>query len=297
MSEAVGNEAFRFVDAHVHFYDMQHPKLHYADWQPDSVHPALGTQKRKIGERNYLAQDFIAEASPHGMVKAVHIQAAGHGSKDPVDETRWLQAVFEESGIPQAIVGHVDLNSQNARLQIEQHLESPNFKGVRDLSSREHLGSNTFKDGLAILQEYGLIASIAVQWQEMEVLTDLAGQFPRLTIVLDHTGLPQERNYEYFQAWRAGMSSMSKRENIICKISGLGMGDNSWTVESIRPYVETSINLFGCERSLFATNWPVDSLWSGYGDVVDAYRTITKSFTQQEKTALFSENTEKIYDI
>ena len=49
-----------FVDAHVHFYDMNHPDLHYAHWQPDVAHPTLGTQTRKLAERDWLAEDFIA---------------------------------------------------------------------------------------------------------------------------------------------------------------------------------------------------------------------------------------------
>ena len=72
------------------FTIMRHPKLYYAHWQPDQDHPILGSQTRRLGERNYLAEDFVREASPHGMVKAVHIQAA-IGSEDPVVETQWLQ--------------------------------------------------------------------------------------------------------------------------------------------------------------------------------------------------------------
>ena len=75
------------------------------------------------------------------------------------------------------------------------------------------------------------------------------------------------------------------------------MGDNSWTVESIRPYVEKCIELFGTERSLFATNWPVDSLWSTYGEVVNAFREITNGLTDAEIDALFSGNSERIYNI
>ena len=93
------------------------------------------------------------------------------------------------------------------------------------------------------------------------------------------------------------MTKISKMDNIICKISGLGMGDNTWTIESIRPYVETCIEFFGVDRSLFATNWPVDSLWSSYGDVVNAYREITKGFSPTEIEQLFSKNTEEIYNI
>ena len=75
------------------------------------------------------------------------------------------------------------------------------------------------------------------------------------------------------------------------------MGDNNWTTESIRPYVETCIELFGVNRSLFATNWPIDSLWSEYGDVVKAYREITRNYSDSELERLFSKNAEEIYQL
>ena len=66
---------------------------------------------------------------------------------------------------------------------------------------------------------------------------------------------------------------------MVIKISGLGLRDNDWTVDSFRPWVLTCIETFGVERSFFATNWPVDRLYSSYGDVVEAYATIISGLT------------------
>ena len=73
-----------FVDAHVHYYDMQHPVLHYGHWQPGVPHPFLGDQIQKLAERNFLAEDYIAETRNANVTKSVHVQAAmcnaGHSS-------------------------------------------------------------------------------------------------------------------------------------------------------------------------------------------------------------------------
>ena len=90
---------FSFIDSHVHFYDMKHPTLHYGHWQPNEDLPL-----RELGNRNYLAADFLKEAKPLGMKKVIHVQAA-IGSADPVEETKWLENVFNQTGIPNAIVG------------------------------------------------------------------------------------------------------------------------------------------------------------------------------------------------
>ena len=93
------------------------------------------------------------------------------------------------------------------------------------------------------------------------------------------------------------MQTAAAAENIICKISGLGMADHNWTVDSIRPYVLHCIEAFGVKRSLFATNWPVDSLFSDYDTIVSAYDEITADFTSEERASLFSKNTETLYGI
>ena len=75
------------------------------------------------------------------------------------------------------------------------------------------------------------------------------------------------------------------------------MGDNNWTVNSIRPYVLHCIETFGVDRCIFGTNWPVDSLWSAYDDDVVAYNEIIAGFTAGEKAAMFSQNAEALYDV
>ena len=285
-----------FVDAHVHFYDMGHPELFYAHWQPDEDHPVLGAQTRKLAERNWLAEDFIAVSRDSNVTKAVHVQAA-IGSPDPVTETEWLQEAADRTGFPHAIVAYADLRDPGVEAVLERHCESPNMKGVRDFSYGDYLVAPDFHRGYALMEKYDLIASIAAQWQDMEKLRDLAARFPNIVIVLDHAGGPTERTPEYFNNWRQGMQTAAEAENVICKISGLGMGDHNWTIDSIRPYVLHCIETFGVERSLFATNWPVDSLWSDYDTIVSAYDEITADFTESERQALFSANTERLYRI
>ena len=284
-------EGFKFLDSHVHFYDMKHPKLHYGHWQPDEDVPL-----RELGTRNYLASDFIKEAQPLGMYKAIHVQAA-IGSDDPVEETRWLEEVYKNIGIPNAIVGHVDLKAKDARDVIEQHLQYEHFKGIRDFSYGDYLIDKDFREGFKIQEEYGLISSIAARWEEMDKLADLAKTFPNIKIVLDHAGNPDFRTKAYFENWKKGMSKISKIDNIICKISGLGMGDHHWTKDSILPYVETCMNLFGISRTIFATNWPVDGLYSDYSKVINTYIEITKDLSEDEKNAFFFKNAEEIYGI
>ena len=289
-------QKLEFVDSHVHFYDMQHPELFYGHWQPDVDPPLIGKQMRKLGERNFLAEDFIEITRASNVSKAVHVQAA-IGSKDPVKETEWLEDAAERTGFPHAIVAYADLRDPSVESVLERHCEFPRMRGIRDFSYGDFLIADDFQRGYALLEKYDLHASIAAQCQDMEKLVTLANKFPNTVIVIDHAGNPAERTPEYFELWKRGMATAATAENIIIKISGLGMGDHSWTVDSIRPWVLECIEAFGVKRSIFATNWPVDSLFSDYDTLIDAYTEIVADFSEEEKRDIFARNTEALYRI
>jgi predicted TIM-barrel fold metal-dependent hydrolase len=285
-----------FVDTHVHFWDLQHPDLHYALLQPESEHPQMRHHWEKVKSSNYLADDFIAETRSANVTKVVFVQAA-LGIDDPVKETEWLQAEGERTGYPQAIVAYSELKGPRVEEELERHCQHSRMRGIRDFYAADVLGEPAFQRGYALLEKFDLVASINAEYQHMEALRDLAGKFPNIHAVVDHAGFPKSRTDDYFQGWRKGMSTAAEAENVICKISGLGMVDWDWTVESIRPWVMHCIDAFGPERCIFATNWPVDKAFSTYDELIDAYTRIIVDFTDDEKVAMFSGNAERLYRI
>lgn len=285
-----------FVDAHVHYYDMQHPELVYGHWRPGVPHPTLGEQIQRLAERSYFAEDYIAETRNANVTKAIHVQAA-IGSPDPVTETEWLQAAADRTGFPHAIVAHADLRDPGVEAVLERHCQLPNMRGVRDFSHGDYLVAPEFHQGFALLEKYNLVSSIAIGWQDTGKLRDLANAFPNITIVVDHTGLPEERTDAYFDDWKGGMEVAATCDNVRWKISGLGMSDQTWSVDSIRRWVLASIETFGVERCIFGTNWPVDWLWSTYDNQIEAYTEIISDFSRDEQVALFSKNAENLYRI
>jgi len=119
--------------------------------------------------------------------------------------------------------------------------------------------------------------------------------------VVDHAGFPQERTAEYFYNWQKGIAEFRGMDNVYMKISGLGMGDHMagrrWTMDTIRPWVESCLEVFGVEQSFFGTNWPVDKDYSTYEELIDAYRELVSGYSEAEQTALFSGNASKVYRI
>jgi predicted TIM-barrel fold metal-dependent hydrolase len=284
-----------FVDTHVHFWDLQDPELHYSWLQPDWIHPILG-DINGIKVQRYSADQYIAETRFQNVSKAVHVQAA-IGIADPTKETAWLQVQADRTGFPHGIVGHVDLAQATAEEVIGRHLEYANFRGVRDFAAGELIEDSAWRRGYGLLTRDDLVFCIDTTWEAADQVRGLAAEYDDVVLSIDHAVYPRARTDEYFENWKRGLRTFAEAPNIVMKISGLGMRDNQWTVESMRPWVLSCIELFGVERCFFGTNWPVDSLYSSFGDVVDAYDEITADFTPDERTALFSRNAERIFRV
>jgi len=194
-------------------------------------------------------------------------------------------------------VAHCDLASADARRTIERHLEYANMRGIRDFGQGDYLMDSAWRRGLGLLAPHDLVFCLDTTWESMGKLREVAEEQEGVLICMDHAGFPRARDDAYFASWRKGMETAAGAPNVLCKISGLGMCDNGWTVESIRPWVLACIEAFGVERCVLGTNWPVDRLYSSYGDVLDAYEAILSDFAPDEQTALFSGNAERIFRI
>ena len=284
-----------FVDTHVHFSDLRTDDLTYVWLEPEFTHPVLG-DIGAIQAQRYWADDYVAETRFANVSKSVHVQAA-LGTVDPVDETKWLQAFANRLGHPHGIVGEVHLAQDDAVAVIERHMAYANFRGVRDFGAGDYPSDPTWRAGYAHLERYDLVACLDSSPDSYGSIKGLAQAFPNIVISLDHAGFPRARDDEYFAMWKRGLQDLAEAPNVVIKISGLGMCDNQWTIDSFRPWVLTCIETFGVERSFFGTNWPVDRLYSSYGDVVNAYAEIIKDFSADEQVALFSGNAERIFRI
>lgn len=284
-----------FVDTHVHYWDLKDPNLKYEWLERDWVHPVLGDIDG-LKVLKYTADQYIAETRFQNVIKCVHVQAA-IGIADPVQETRWLQEQADRTGFPHGIVAHCDLSSRDAAETIERHMGYANVRGVRDFGQGDYLVDPSWQRGYGLLAAHKLVFCLDLIPENLGKARGLAENQPDVALCIDHAGFPRARDPDYFQMWNRGMRDAAGAPNVVCKISGLGMCDNTWTVESIRPWVLACIEAFGTERTFFGTNWPVDHLYSSYGDVIRAYEQIIADFSPAEREALFSSNAERVFRI
>ncbi|MEN8112890.1 MAG: amidohydrolase family protein [Actinomycetota bacterium] len=290
-------DRFPMVDTHVHLWDLQHPDMRYVWLEPGAQHPHLTSEEiETLASRNESIDDFLFETRHADVPKIVHVQAAV-GIENPVKETEWLQAAAGRTGFPQAIVGHASLQSDDVREVLEGHMEYANFRGIRDFGTGDYLVDPAFHRGFEVLDELDLVFSLDSLWESMGKGRDLAVKFPETTVVLDHMGYPQERTDEYFENWRKSLRAIAEADNVVCKISEVGMADKTWTYETVRPWVLECIDVFGPDRCMFGTNWPVDRLYASYDGLVDSYRRMISDFSDDEQKAMLAGNAEQLYRI
>jgi predicted TIM-barrel fold metal-dependent hydrolase len=285
-----------FVDAHVHFFDLQEPSLHYSWLQPDvqeldPIGPVGALQAQR-----YWVDDFLAESRFNGVQAVIHVDA-GSDQADPVAETRWIQEFNDRLGVPHAHIARCDLARPDAGDVIDRHREYPVVRGVRDLRYDGYLTDPAWEHGFSLLADTGLVCCMDPFVEQMGHAAALIEAHPAVAVCIDHASYPRRRDDEYFRAWRDGLRAIARNPNAVVKISGLGMVDHEWSLESIRPWVSTCIEEFGVDRSLFGSNWPVDRLYSSYTDVVAAYREIVSEFTAAEQHALLAGNASRMFHL
>jgi predicted TIM-barrel fold metal-dependent hydrolase len=286
-----------FTDTHVHFFDMREPELAYDFLGPggDPDRTAFVGDYSAMRAERYWADDFIAETRFQNVEHVVHMQAA-LGIADPVAETQWLQRFHARLGVPHAIVASVDLASADARETLARHrAASPIVRGVRDLRYDDYLTNPAWEAGFALLGEHGLLCCDDPLLEHVPAAAALAARHPEVPLCIDHALMPRRRDDEYFRQWRDAICLLAAVPSTVVKISGLGMGDHTWTVDSLRPWVLACIEAFGADRAFFGTNWPVDRIFSSYGDVLEAYAEIVSDFSETEQRALFSGNANRVF--
>ncbi len=257
--------------------------------------------------RDYLIEELRAENAPRGVTGSVYIQC-GWPPENAAGETRWVQSLADADKTPMAIIGWADLADPSLGKLLDAHGQSPNFRGIRQMLNwhanaqyrAANVGEATMADkawrrGFAELAERGLIFDMMIFPHQMEMAADLAREHPNARIVLEHGGLPADESPEGWAAWRAGMALMAERHNVVAKVSGLGMFNHTCEAGSVGPILREMVAMFGAERCMFGSNFPVDKLWVSYGDMIAAYREASLHLSDVERRALMHDTAWRVY--
>ncbi|SDL13936.1 amidohydrolase family protein [Aliiruegeria lutimaris] len=273
------------IDAHQHFWN---PARGDYDWMPkDNLTLA----------RPYGPADLLSELETHGIGHTVLVQAAA-----TVEETEYLLGIADATPFVAGVVGWVDFERPEHRRHLERLAAHPKFLGVRpmiqDIPDDNWMLREDVQWGYAALTELGLTFDALGFPRHLANFHTLLTRYPDLQVVVDHCMKPQihEQSETHFQFWADGMAKLAERRGTVCKFSALVTEDiEGWTVDRLRPYAEHVISVFGAERVMWGSDWPVCRLRTEYAGWRAAAVALTADLPDMDKARIFGGTAVEFY--
>lgn len=292
----------RIVDAHHHVWDTG---LGTYPWLCEDPPIPFRYGDYSAIRRPYLPVDYRRDAAPCQLDASVYVEAEWN-PRDPLGEMDYIGGLRASEGLPSVAVAQAWLDRPDCSAVLDSHAARGFVRSVRhkpraNPSPREGApGGMTdmrWRQGFSGLASRNLRFDLQTPWWHLAEARALADVFPSTQIILNHTGLPSDRSSEGIAGWRTAMAMLAKAPNVVVKISGLGQPGSAWSVDANRDIVLTTIALFGVERCMFASNFPVDSLCASFGEIFGGFEAIAAGCSASEQDALFAGNAIRLYDI
>ena len=298
------NKMERF-GAHHHFWDLDQ---NYYPWLCDDPMIPFRYGDYSAIRKSFMVQDYFEAAGQHRVVKTVTMEGEWDPT-DPVGESIWIQELAESHGFPQAHVAQAWLDADNVAEVLEAQAKIPLVKSVRhkptaaasadDMvpGSPGSMSDPKWKAGYGLLAGFGLHFDLQVHWWHLYEAAELAAEFPDTLIILNHTGLPADRSSSGLSGWRRAMTAFAERPNVAVKISGLGLPGKRWHVDDNGPIIRSVIEIFGIERCMFGSNFPVDGLVADLDQLISGYKEVLSDLPQADQQKFFHDNAVRIYGL
>jgi predicted TIM-barrel fold metal-dependent hydrolase len=291
------------VDAHQHFWD---PTRNYHPWlEPQAAIPFRYGDYSSI-KRPYLPMDYCKDIGGYDVRMTVYVETEWDPT-DPLGETRYATELAARYGWPNAIVAQAWLDRDDVEDVLAGHASFPLVRGVRHkpggplspaaraAGQRTLMMDDRWRAGYALLARYGYSFDLQTPWWNLEDACDLAGAFPEIQIIVDHAGLPQGGSPRGLRGWTEAIERAAVAPNIAMKVSGLGDPCCPWTAERQRPIVHKAIEVFGTDRLMFASNFPVDGLCATFDEIFDGFAALTEHLGPAAQQKLFYDNAVRLY--
>ena len=286
----------RIVDAHVHLWDPAQ-----ADWYPYLARPQVHGIGEGAGDpgrmgRRFDVATYQTEAGAWPVHKLVNVAAATGGHS--VDETIALDAGAAASGHghPDAIVGGLPPADTVAEAiaALDAQMAAPRFRGVRQMGGLDRPVPPP--EVLRALAERSLVFDLMAHPDQLESAAAALEGTDGLTVVVEHTGWPRADTDEERALWRKGIAALAGLgDHVVCKLSGLAMPLQCMRVDAFTPWLEHAIEVFGPDRCMFASNFPVDSVYGTFDELYSVFSEVTAGLDDQSRDRLFAATAERVY--
>lgn len=293
----------QIIDGHHHLWAPQTPELDVGYvWLKEIGAPRPFGDPTPI-QRDYLLEELRGESGAEELVGSVHLQADPR-IPDPVAETSFVQAQSDAAEFPIMLVGYADLAGPDCAEVLERHAAHRNFRGIRQILShlpeapeKSFVTRNLIEDlawraNFARLGDLGLSFDLMLYPEQMPAAADFLADYPEVPVVLEHLGSPHDRSLEGMDRWRKGMAALAALPHVEVKLSGYAMYFGSDLGAEAREVTREILALFGTERAIYGSNFPVDLLHLTYAEILSFLRA---EVPEAAHAAVFHDNARRFY--
>ncbi len=290
----------RVIDSHFHVWRQ-------ADlpWLSGPMQPRIFGPYEAI-RRDYPMREYLADLAGCGVEKSIYVQANWPVDR-AVEEAAWIETLGLETGWPHGLVAYADMTVADARPALDRLTRFPRLRGIRQqlhwhenalyrFASKPDLCADpALRRNVALLADYGLVFDLQVFAGQMAGAADLAASCPRVTFVLQHAGMAEDLTPAGRASWRAGMALLAAQPNVVVKVSGFGTFIHRNDADHIAWLITQTVGLFGADRCLWGSNFPIEKLWTSYDALLDAHRRGAGGLSEAERDAIFFNTARRVY--
>jgi L-fuconolactonase len=246
--------------------------------------------------RDFLPAELLIECANAGVDGAVAVQA-----RQTLEETHWLLEMARSCETIRGVVGWAPIAAPDFEASIETLAAEPKLRGLRHVVQAEpggFLDGADFNRGIRAISGTGLLYDLLIVERQLEEAIRFVDRHPQQIFILDHIAKPKIAAGE-IEPWRTRMKELSKRSNVCCKISGMVTEDSwaHWSMESLRPYLDTVVEAFGVNRLMAGSDWPVCLLATGYARWWQALRQFFEAYSDGERAEIFGATATRTYGL
>lgn len=288
------------IDAHFHVWRQ-------ADlpWLMGPMQPRIFGPYEPL-RRDYPMAEYLADIAGTGVTKAVYVQA--NWAPDRAEaEAAWIESLAMETGWPHATVAYADMTVADARPALDRLARMPRVRGIRQQfhwhenpQYRFAVRPDLCADPAVIrnvgrLADYGWAFDLQVFTGQMTHALALVDACPQVNFVLQHAGMLEDTSDAGRAAWRAAMADLALRPNAFAKLSGFGTFLHRNDPAHIAWLVTETVSLFGADRCLWGSNFPIEKLWTDYSALHGAHVAAAGGLSDAERRAIFNDTAVRVY--
>ncbi|MBR0796356.1 amidohydrolase family protein [Bradyrhizobium jicamae] len=288
------------VDGHHHIW-----RKSDLAWLSGPMQPRIFGPYEPI-RRDYPIEEYLDDVKGTGVVGSVYVQTNWPNGRFE-DEAAWVQQTADQHGWPHALVAYADFSVDDVRRQLDRLARYPLVRGVRmqlhwhekelyRFAARPDLCADAvIRRNVGHLAGYGWSFDLQVFAPQMVDAAGLAEACPDVMFILQHAGMLEDLSPQGRAAWRTGMARLGQCPNVVSKLSGLGTFIHRNDPAHIAEIVTDTVAIFGADRCLFGSNFPIEKLWTSYRDLVGAYRAAAEQLRPEQREAIFNKTAARVY--